>query len=64
MTKFTVTLTNRMQPGKAWKIQVRELKNHFVDANGTKYSKDTGSNTGDRYPAWKIQLDTLTPVAA
>lgn len=43
-------------------IQLRELKNHWIDKHGTKYRKDDGKQVGAKYTPRRLDLTTVKEI--
>ena len=55
----------RTPTGYSRLIKVRATKTMLIEQNGTRWQRSSGYMiTSNRFPVYRLDLDTLTPIAA
>ena len=59
MTHIGMEVGRAYNKGMKREIKLRETKNYYISAYGTKYRKDDGSITGEKFPIFKLDISTI-----
>ena len=59
MTHKGMVVGNVHNRGITKEVKLRETKKYYISEYGTKYRKDTGSITGEKFPIFELDISTI-----
>ena len=59
MTHIGMEVGMAYNRGRKREIKLRETIKYYISEYGTKYRKDTGSITGEKFPTFELDISTI-----